>query len=578
MLRKVLVLCVAAGILAAPLSAQTRELMPGVTYRSEVQFTRHGPVVMHVLTAPRPTGLYGLKPVLSNNAILGTERVTAIQQTVSTSATTAGINGDLFSAADGHPSGVLLQDGELKTRPLPGRSSIGVARDGTLRVERVSLLGTWQGTGQRRPLNALNARPGANQLTLYTSAYGPATPPVPDTLEVVLQPFGGATPGDERTSPVTQVKQNGSTPIPPGGAVLVGRGTQAARLTAEAQLGRTVTTRFVLKPDWRDIGDAVGGGPVLIREGRPVFNPAEQFADEQLLPRAARSAVGQLADGRIVLVAVDGGQPGYSVGVTNFELAQALVRLGAVTGSALDGANSTTMAFEGQLLNRPSNQGGERSVAEALLVQYYGVWAAEPLTPVVSPNGDGVGERQSLAYKVVRPSTVTVSLVAPDRSTRFTETAQRPPGFYPVPFSPTKPDGSPEVEGGWSLSVSAVDSAGATSSAERSFAVNNTLGALRAPGLYRLAQAGPPLRFGYTLTRPAEVAATVETGAGAVVRSFGRASMQAGTAGVGWDGRDGRGALAHTGRYVVRVVAVNALGRTELTTPFLIRRIATARR
>ena len=31
-----------------------RELMPGVTYEQTVQFTPHGPVVLHVITAPRP--------------------------------------------------------------------------------------------------------------------------------------------------------------------------------------------------------------------------------------------------------------------------------------------------------------------------------------------------------------------------------------------------------------------------------------------------------------------------------------------------------------------------------------------
>ena len=46
--------------------------------------------------------------------------------------------------------------------------------------------------------------------------------------------------------------------------------------------------------------------------------------------------------------------------MTNFELAQTLVRLGAVTGSAFDGGGSSTLAFDGQLLNRPSDSGGER--------------------------------------------------------------------------------------------------------------------------------------------------------------------------------------------------------------------------
>ena len=61
-----------------------------------------------------------------------------------------------------------------------------------------------------------------------------------------------------------------------------------------------------------------------------------------------------------MLVAVDGRQPGYSIGLTNSELAQALVRLGAVRAMGLDSGGSTTMAFDGAVLNRPSD-GRERS-------------------------------------------------------------------------------------------------------------------------------------------------------------------------------------------------------------------------
>ena len=52
-----------------------------------------------------------------------------------------------------------------------------------------------------------------------------------------------------------------------------------------------------------------------------------------------------------------------------------MVRLGAVTASALDAGGSTTMAFDGKVLNRPSDPGGERAVADGLFVFYYGVQA-----------------------------------------------------------------------------------------------------------------------------------------------------------------------------------------------------------
>src|SRR5919204_1081371 len=148
------------------------------------------------------------------------------------------------------------------------------------------------------------------------------------------------------------------------------RGTPATAMAAEAPVGTTVTVRLILKPDWPAEGmvDALGGGPELVREGKPVFRAGEDFTPDQVIGRDPRAAVGQKADGTILLLAVDGRQPGYSVGMTNWDLAQTLVRLGAVTGSAVDSGGSVTVAFDGQLLNRPSDPTGERPVAESLSV------------------------------------------------------------------------------------------------------------------------------------------------------------------------------------------------------------------
>ena len=58
----------------APASAHGAELMPGVSYEKIVQFTPHGPVVLHVITAPRPgdqNGLYQLVPTLARATIEG---------------------------------------------------------------------------------------------------------------------------------------------------------------------------------------------------------------------------------------------------------------------------------------------------------------------------------------------------------------------------------------------------------------------------------------------------------------------------------------------------------------------------
>ena len=150
------------------------------------------------------------------------------------------------------------------------------------------------------------------------------------------------------------------------------RGAAATQLTAEAQPATDVTVRLQLRPGWSGVVAAIGGGPQIVRNGSPVFRAGEEFTTSQLAPRSPRTGVGQLKDGRIILVTVDGRQPGLSVGLTNFELAQTLARLGAVNAMALDGGGSTTMAYDGRVLNAPSD-GSERRIATALVFAYRGV-------------------------------------------------------------------------------------------------------------------------------------------------------------------------------------------------------------
>jgi len=95
---------------AAQIVAQSL-LMPGVSYQRQVEYTPHGPVVLDVVTAPRPDGsLYTLAPALSNNAIVGTEKLTDIEKAASGSATVVGVNGDFLAANPGAPTGIVNED------------------------------------------------------------------------------------------------------------------------------------------------------------------------------------------------------------------------------------------------------------------------------------------------------------------------------------------------------------------------------------------------------------------------------------------------------------------------------------
>src|SRR5690242_8802636 len=428
MLRRAAIIVVLIGALAPSAGAQGTQLLPGVTYDRTVEFTPHGAVVVNVITAPRPGGLYALTPALARGTLTGgLEPVTQIQRELSATATAAGITGD-FVRADGRPSGVWIGNGLLAQPPLASRSSIGIDTAGNLHVDRVKLFGTWQGTGQRRALTGLNQPPAPGQTVLFTPAYGPRTPVVAGAAEAVLGTFPPTVPNADLSGAVTATASGGGEPIQAGGAVVMAVGGAASKLQAEARIGTTVHVRLGLQPAWDGVTAALGGGPLLVRNGKAVFRSLEDFTNDQVGARTARGAVGQLADGRIVLVAVDGGRPGYSSGLTSFELAQALVRLGAVTAAGLAPGDDVTAAFDGRLLNRPSGP-TERPVKEALLVQYFGVYAPEPPLPLLT--GEPGLTAEPLAYKIVRPSTVTAVLVGPDGAQHPLESGiAHAPGTY----------------------------------------------------------------------------------------------------------------------------------------------------
>ena len=570
-----LALAFAVCTLIAPIGAPAQTtLAPGITFQKQTRLTVHGPVALNVITAPRPGGLYRLQPLLANNRFGAAAPLTSIESDVSPVTTTAGVNGDFLDPKSGYPVGILLHSGALESAPYDERSSIGVGSDGMLHVDDVSMLAYWQGDGLQHlmGINRVNPAEGA---TLYTPAFGAATPAASNTVALVFNSFPQATPNVDLVAQVSDIQSGGGIGIPAAGAVLVGSGSQIESMTSEIKVGQPLTIRLALTPNWDGIAYALGGGPALVRDGVPVFNVLEDFAPLELARRQARAAVGQKADGTIVLLAVDGGRPGYSSGMTNFELAQSLVRLGAVTASALGYGAEATMAFDGQLLSRPSSPRGEASIGEALVAAYDGVVAPPPSRPTLSPNGDGVAESETLSYKIVRPSTVTTSLVGPDGVARISTSEQKSPGVYPLVWNGRRSSGAPELEGLWHWTVTATDDLGRNSSADRSFQLNNTLGFLSVrPLLLRLRPHAGTLAIAAKLARPAVVKLHIYDSGGALLRTLVKKVARAGVLRLRWDGRDGKGKLVPSGRYQLRVTASSRYGPAELSRFFLVKRLA----
>ncbi|MFT4219206.1 MAG: phosphodiester glycosidase family protein [Microbacterium sp.] len=113
-------------------------------------------------------------------------------------------------------------------------------------------------------------------------------------------------------------------------------------------------------------------GPAIVEDGAVVAGIEDveidtNFGNHSIQGDQPRTAVGVIDDNHLVFVVVDGRQSGYSEGVTLTELADIMVGLGATTAYNLDGGGSSTMYFNGDLVNQPSN-GGERGTSDILYI------------------------------------------------------------------------------------------------------------------------------------------------------------------------------------------------------------------
>jgi len=542
--------------------AGTSTLVPGVTYERKLMLSAGRPVVLYVVRTPPQGSLYRLRPILSHGTVVGRQTVPSMQARVSTEATTIGVNGDYFNLSSGHSAGVFLRDGVLSARPNDRRSAVALAPDGRLVVDLFGFGGTWRAAGspQRRLLEMNRPLASAGGVALFTRRWGGPTPRVRGALEVVLTGFPTATLGTDLTGTVAAVVRNGNTAVPPRGAVLQARGKTRATLLAAAPVGTQVTVRLQVEGLPDGALDAIGGGPVLVRDGLPVRQADELFTLGQIARRHPRTAIGQLADGGLLFVVADG-RSSWSYGLTMWSLARVMADLGAVTAMGLDGGGSSTISFDGQVLNSPSD-GQPRRVANGLFLFYYGIYAPKLGDTILSANGDGVGDSKVLVAKIVRRSEIDLQLLRPDGSLAWRRQEVVEPSWVSrVVSSPAMP------EGAWRWVVEATEvGSGETSRMERLFRVNRTLGHLRLSRERMRVTAAKGGRLGASveLTRPARLSAVVLGPDGLVRRVLFRGPARPGRKAWRWNGRASTGKVVVSGRYSIRVTATNGLGAVSL--------------
>ncbi len=109
------------------------------------------------------------------------------------------------------------------------------------------------------------------------------------------------------------------------------------------------------------IRDGVSFGPALIVNGVGEYG---SYMESGINPR---TAIGQRADGAVLLLVIDGRQV-HSVGCSFGDVRDVMIDFGAVNACNLDGGSSTVMYYKGECINSPSSaSGGSRALPNAFL-------------------------------------------------------------------------------------------------------------------------------------------------------------------------------------------------------------------
>ena len=328
---------------------QPRQIMPGLNYTRYLRVDNRGMLTAYVLEADRSK--FDLQLVLAGDSIAsGRQKLKAI---ASAHQAVAAINGGYF-ALDGSLIGNTRINGQTAGTTYFERTSLGFMPDGTLKQATSQYYGVVEIAGQKAYLSGVNCPRGENNTILYNSLFGNYTGTNEFGKEYVVQ-----------NGKVIAINQANSF-IPTDAQVISVHGT-AQDAFAKVRIGDKISIGENFGPELDSASTIVGAGPELLRNGQlHVTAVQEQFPSDIAKGRAPRTALGIKADGKIILMVIDGRQS-HSIGTTLTETAQLLQKFGAVNGFNLDGGGSSEMVLQGQILNSPSD-GGERPVGSGLIL------------------------------------------------------------------------------------------------------------------------------------------------------------------------------------------------------------------
>jgi hypothetical protein len=379
--------------LAVPLAAQQPPadslvidtVAPGIVHRYVVRSP--GPWRAHVVRIALRDGRYTVRSVRALDSLRGRETVSAMVSRAQRAGhdVRVAINADFFDLRTGESVNNQVSDGRI-WRALPwsgrprapmrsARGQFGITTDGRPVIDRFVFTGTVHRARAAWALDGVNVVPSNGEglvLWLSESNGKPRADSARTARELRVRVLRGSwrdslvLRGQGRITPAE------ATPLAAGEGALVAYGAAASRLDSIAAVRAAFDVHASWLPSVRGLDQLIGGWPVILRDGVPMVAESatrEFTAAGNANARHPRSLVGFDADtSHLFVVAIDG-RSAASVGMTLAEAAAFLRDQGVAHALNLDGGGSTALVVNGRVVNRPSDAQGERTVANALLIE-----------------------------------------------------------------------------------------------------------------------------------------------------------------------------------------------------------------
>ena len=110
-------------------------------------------------------------------------------------------------------------------------------------------------------------------------------------------------------------------------------------------------------------------GPALVENGEIVVNTKSEVG--QSMASNPRTSIGIIDENHYIIIVSDG-RTSESQGLSLYEMAEVMKSYGVKTAYNLDGGGSSTMYFNGQVINKPTTNGNisERAVSDIVYIGY----------------------------------------------------------------------------------------------------------------------------------------------------------------------------------------------------------------